>query len=254
MVIALLHLVQLACVLIWLKLDPVRMELFPSSDGTQIILECKVDLATSRLVCVAVPCLTLVSATLVSFWERNDEHPYNEPKFLSFTTMALTIIVVAFIPTFKFVVGTYKAVVMAFTVDVWAFTYIGCMFAPKMYAFVAQRFHNIGDGGAVPVNETTYSAHELNGSPDGDGSDGSAGSKNGSSASQRPDSVNGKQGKFSSKGPAREEIYLLKRISISSSPMAHRAGDGGTTEEHNFDHPVEPKFDNNSAKNLMCQT
>lgn len=44
----------------------------------------------------------------------------------------------AFLPTFKYVIGEYRAIVMAFTIDVFAFTYMVCMILPKVYVGIVR--------------------------------------------------------------------------------------------------------------------
>ena len=161
LVIAIMMLAQLISVVIWLEVDPVKVKSFHNSDSTELFLECNVELTATRLICMAIPCIVLLTAMIITFKDRNREHPYNEPKFLSFSTIALAIIVVAFIPTFKFVIGFYKSIVMAFTVDLCAYTYISCLFVPKIYALVSQ-LHGHGDvtrDNVLPEN--TCSVHQI---------------------------------------------------------------------------------------------
>ena len=73
-------------------------------------------------------CVLLIAVTVISFRERNDEHPFNEPKFLSFTAIATCITVIAFLNTYKYVVRVYRAIIMAFTTVVSAFIFIACLY------------------------------------------------------------------------------------------------------------------------------
>lgn len=160
-VVLIILLIELITVIIWIEVDPVKMKSFPNFDSTELLLECSLELSTSRLICMTFPCIVLITAMIVTFRERNIEHPYNEPKFLSFATIALTIIVVAFIPTFKYVVGIYKAIVMAFTVDLCAFTYISCIFVPKLYALVTQCYGHANVSGGIDGADNACSVHEV---------------------------------------------------------------------------------------------
>ncbi|XP_065063640.1 extracellular calcium-sensing receptor-like [Rhopilema esculentum] len=144
-VIIFVMLIELVAIIVWLSVDPVEADLFPRLGNTELFLECKLELTLSRLICIALPCVVLIISMIIAFRERDQEHLFNEPKFLSFTTIAISIIVVAFIPTFKYVVGVYKAMVMAFTVDLCAYTYIGCMFVPKIYTLMTNGY-NLGCG------------------------------------------------------------------------------------------------------------
>jgi len=92
-----------------------------------------VKFTATKLVSIFIPCIILVIATFFAFRERNGEHYFYETKFLSFTCIALCIIIIAFLPTFKYVVGTYTAFVMVFTIDVFGYTYISCVIFPKVY-------------------------------------------------------------------------------------------------------------------------
>ena len=133
-------LVQVLATIVWLTLDPVAVIKSNPSDKVEILLECNTVFTTGRMIVMLFPCILLITVTVISFRERNDEHPFNEPKFLSFTTIATCIIVIAFLPTYKYVVGIYRAIVMAFTTDVCAFTFIGCMLVPKLYTAVLLKF------------------------------------------------------------------------------------------------------------------
>ena len=159
--ITIVVLIQLLSVIIWLEVDPVKVKSFPNSDKTELFLECNVGLTATRLICMALPCVVLLIAMIIAFKDRNIEHPYNEPKFLSFSTIALAIIVVAFIPTFKYVVGLYKSIVMAFTVDLCAYTYISCMYVPKLYILVTQCSGHADVTGDNAIPDTTCSVHEI---------------------------------------------------------------------------------------------
>ena len=159
--ITIVVLIQLICVIIWLEVDPVKVEFFPNSDKTELLYECNVGLTATRLICMAIPCIVLLIAMIIAFKDRHIEHPYNEPKFLSFSTIALAIIVVAFIPTFKYVVGLYKSIVMAFTVDLCAYTYISCMFVPKLYILATQCSGHADVTGDNVIPVATCSVHEI---------------------------------------------------------------------------------------------
>jgi len=161
LVIATIMLIQLITIIVWLKIEPVKAKFFPNSEKTELRLVCNVGLTSLRLVCMTVPLIVLLISMIITFKDRNREHPYNEPKFLSFSTIALAIIVVAFIPTFQFVVGFWKSLVMAFTVDLCAFTYISCMFVPKLYSLVSQCYGHADVTVDNARPEHTCSIHEI---------------------------------------------------------------------------------------------
>ena len=139
--IAILIFVQLIIMIVWLIIDPVNVSRLrlPDDQGHQkILLQCNVDFNTCRLIATSFPCFILLIAAVAAFRERHDEHPFNEPKFVSFASIAVCIVVVAFLPTFKYVVGIYRAIVIAFTVDVCGCIFIGCLFVPKLYIMLSQ--------------------------------------------------------------------------------------------------------------------
>ena len=217
-VIALIMLMELICIVIWLEIDPVKMESFPNSEKTELFLECRVELTLTRLICMGLPCIVLIIAMIIAFRERNTNHPYNEPKFLSFATIALSIIVVAFIPTFKFVVGVYKSIVMAFTVDLCAYTYISCMFVPKIYALITQCYGHANVSGGSSVNaDNACSIHEVTRAEV---------PKNGQSDSS--DNTSTPRAKYVQKDPTATDIQLLQRdsklTSLPPSPQSDTKG------------------------------
>jgi len=130
--------IQLVTVLVWVYYDNVGHEPIKQKKNTEILLQCKVDFTAARLIATFLPCVVLIIATSCAFRERNIEHAFYEPKFLSFTCIALCIIMLAFLPTFKYVIGEYRAIVMAFTIDVFAFTYMVCMILPKVYVGIVR--------------------------------------------------------------------------------------------------------------------
>ncbi|XP_057309946.1 extracellular calcium-sensing receptor-like [Hydractinia symbiolongicarpus] len=126
-------LIELASVVAWLYIDKVQVQEFRQAGVHEIWKQCEVSFTAARLVSTFIPCIVLIIATFCAFRERNLEHSFYEPKFLSFTCIALCIIIVAFLPTFKYVVGIYKAIVMAFTMDVFGYTFMACLVLPKVY-------------------------------------------------------------------------------------------------------------------------
>ena len=129
---------QLVSVIIWLYLDNVTFELKERENKKEYFIQCQVEFTPARLVTTFIPCILLIIATFCAFRERNMEHSFYEPKFLSFTCIALCIIILAFLPTFKYVVGEYRAIVMAFTLDVFGYTFTTCMILPKVYVAIVR--------------------------------------------------------------------------------------------------------------------
>ena len=125
--------IEIIAIAVWLYLNPVKVEDFKLPDKYEKYKQCEVVFTPPRLVATFIPCVILIIATFCAFRERNIEHAFYEPKFLSFTCIALCIIIVAFLPTFKYVIGIFKPMVMAFTIDVCGFTYMSCLILPKLY-------------------------------------------------------------------------------------------------------------------------
>lgn len=114
--------------------DPVPIETQPLEAETSLAINCNFNYTPLQAVTFLVyPNLVLFVATVAAIRERSEQHSYSEAKFLNFAAIANCIVSVAFFPTYKYVVGIYKTIVMAFTMDVCAFTYIGCLMLPHLY-------------------------------------------------------------------------------------------------------------------------
>ena len=129
---------QLVSVIMWIYLDNVSFELKERENKQEHFIQCQVEFTPARLITTFIPCILLIIATSYAFRERNTEHSFYEPKFLSFTCIALCIIILAFLPTLKFVVGEYRAIVMAFTIDVFGYTFTISMILPKVYVAIVR--------------------------------------------------------------------------------------------------------------------
>ena len=129
-------LLELSSAVVWMQIDKDPFILIPATNKKENWLECPIEFTGSRLVCTFIPCIFLIIATFTAFRERNTEHPFYEPKFLSFTCIAFCIIVVAFNTTYNYVRDTYKANLMAFTIDVFGYTYLSCLILPKVYVLI----------------------------------------------------------------------------------------------------------------------
>ncbi|PFX32807.1 Extracellular calcium-sensing receptor [Stylophora pistillata] len=106
---------------------------FQNQDDNTRLLECFESFTASHIISVCYPVSVLVLATLLAFRERRLTENFNESKSMSFSTIALCILLVAFIPTYRFVVGNNRTLVVAFTLFVAAFACMGCIFIPKLY-------------------------------------------------------------------------------------------------------------------------
>ena len=148
-----LILLELVSVIAWLYIDSSDVTQTQPGDKKEIWLQCQVDFTAARLVSTFIPCIVLIIATFCAFRERNMEHSFYEPKFLSFTCIALCIIIVAFLPTFKYVLGIYKSIVMAFTIDVFGYTYMACLILPKVYVVLVRHRHDDTEVSARPQHQ-----------------------------------------------------------------------------------------------------
>ena len=115
-------------------LDPISISTQPLEIETSLALNCSFDYTVFQAVAYLVyPNLVLLITTVAAIRERSQRQLYSEAKFLNFAAIANCILSVAFFPTYKYVVGIYKTIVLAFTMDVCAFTYIGCLMLPHLY-------------------------------------------------------------------------------------------------------------------------
>ncbi|XP_066913506.1 metabotropic glutamate receptor 3-like [Clytia hemisphaerica] len=142
-VLFLFVLLELASIVAWIYLDDKQIREFRTPGIHLIEKQCEVEFTAARLVSTFIPCIILIIATFCAFRERNADHSFYEPKFLSFSCIALCIIIVAFLPTFRYVDGVYKAVVLAFTMNVFGFTFIACLILPKVYVGIIRKKRGI---------------------------------------------------------------------------------------------------------------
>jgi len=139
LVLFMFFLLELVSVIAWLYVDGNQLKENRDDDKHVIWKQCEVEFTAARLVSTFIPCIILIIATFCAFRERNADHSFYEPKFLSFSCIALCIIIVAFLPTFRYVVGIYKAIVLAYTMNVFGFTFLACLILPKVYVGVIRK-------------------------------------------------------------------------------------------------------------------
>lgn len=133
---------QLILVTVRQCINPSAVHFLNQEDGTRL-LECKQEFQISRIITIAFPCAVLIIATFISFKERNQTENFNEAKFISFTTILLGIILIAFIPTYRYVVGVSRILVVTFTFFITAFSCMGCLFLPKLYIILLHPERNV---------------------------------------------------------------------------------------------------------------
>lgn len=126
-------LVELITVIIFLYLRPINVTQFTFPGEFDIWLQCNNDFTSSRILIVSIPVIFLLIATIQAFRERGIQTSFHDAKFLNFACIASCLVTLAFLPTYKYVVGFYKDIVVAFIADLIAFILIGCLVLPKFY-------------------------------------------------------------------------------------------------------------------------
>lgn len=125
-------LLQAVLIIAW-QATSLSVARFQNQDDNTRLLECYESFPVSHIIAFCFPIVVLVLATLLAFRERRLPDNFNEAKSMSFSTIALCILLVAFIPTYRFVVGNNRILVVAFTLFVAVFACMGCVFIPKLY-------------------------------------------------------------------------------------------------------------------------
>ncbi|XP_047145663.1 extracellular calcium-sensing receptor isoform X1 [Hydra vulgaris] len=138
-----LLIVELCTITAWVSIDGDRLSLDNKENQSIYLIEkrCVMVLTAGRLVSIFIPFILIIAATFCTLRERNKEHTFYEPKFLSFGSIALCIVVVAFLPTYVYVSDDFRGVVMAFTTNILGFTFIACLVLPKVYVGQARFRH-----------------------------------------------------------------------------------------------------------------
>lgn len=127
-----LLLLQTILIIAWQVTSPSAARYQNQEDGIRL-LECIEGFAVAQITAIAYPIVILALATLIAFRERHLQDNFNEAKTRSFSTLALCIVLVAFTPTYYYVMGSNRVFVIAFTLFVAAFACMGCLFVPKIY-------------------------------------------------------------------------------------------------------------------------
>ena len=144
--IGVLLFLQAILIIAWQATSP-SVAHFQNQDNLRL-LECLEAFAATQLIATAYPIVILALATFIAFRERHLPDNFNEAKLRSFSTLALCIVLVAFIPTYYYVVRNNRIFVVAFTLFVAAFACMGCMFVPKLYIMYFRPETNV-----VPTNQ-----------------------------------------------------------------------------------------------------
>lgn len=158
--IGVLLLLQAILIIAWQATSP-SVAHFQNQDNLRL-LECLEAFAAAQLIAIAYPIIILVIATFIAFRERHQPDNFNEAKLRSFSTLALCIVMVAFIPTYYYVVGNNRIFVVAFTLFVAAFACMSCMFIPKLYIIYFRPETNVAPTNQESVgNNVTHLASSF---------------------------------------------------------------------------------------------
>lgn len=130
--VGVLLLPQIIFIIVW-QATSLSVARFQNQEDSTRLLECYESFPASHIIAAFYPIAILVLATFLAFRERHIPDNFNEAKSISFSTLALCILLVAFIPTYRYVVGSNRILVIAFTLFVAAFACMGCLFIPKLY-------------------------------------------------------------------------------------------------------------------------
>jgi len=132
LVVGVVVLLQAVLIIAW-QATSLSVARYQNQDDNTRLLECYESLPAAHIIAFCFPIVVLVLATLLAFRERSLSDNFNEAKWMSFSTIALCILLVAFIPTYRFVVGNNRILVIAFTLFFAVFACMGCVFIPKLY-------------------------------------------------------------------------------------------------------------------------
>ena len=130
--VCILVFLQSLLIILWQSTLPSVAHYINEFDNARL-LECREEYPVLRILATVFPLIVLAVATLIAFRERNLPENFNEAKFISFASIALCIVVIAFFPTYRYVRGISKVIVVTFTSFTAAFSCMGCIFIPKMY-------------------------------------------------------------------------------------------------------------------------
>ena len=127
---------ELVLAVILLYFNPIEVIYFTFSDSFDKWLQCDTDFTNALSGLAIIPVVVLLVATVNAFKEKDFKTAGKESKFVSFATIATCLVTLAFLPTFKYAVGYYKAVVLVFAIDLVGFIHIGCLIIPKVYGAI----------------------------------------------------------------------------------------------------------------------
>ena len=106
--------------------------------------ECNFKSDTPRMdILLYISCFVIfVGSLILSFMGRNINENYNEGKFLAFQTIAMHIVIVAFIPTIMLLEGPVLSGAWAVTTVIMCFIVLIVLFTPKLYIIIYRPYKN----------------------------------------------------------------------------------------------------------------
>ncbi|XP_028404962.1 extracellular calcium-sensing receptor-like [Dendronephthya gigantea] len=149
---------QLLLVGVWFLTDTPEVTYLKTSQALHI-RECNSSWTAGRFVATGFPLVVLFLATAFAFKERDDRKNHSEAKYLSFCTISMCILLIAFFPTYRFAQGMTTSIVIATTSLVGALAVSGCIILPKVYILVVQPERNVPEEERERSHNTVSSAH-----------------------------------------------------------------------------------------------
>lgn len=150
---------QLVLIAIWCTIHAPAAHTVQENEASQLRV-CDAHWSAAQFIAYAFPLLMLVMATAFAFKERDDRANHSEAKYISFCTISLCILLIAFFPTYRFVRGVTTSIVIATTSLVGAFAVIGCVILPKVYILLVHPQRNV-PGNQRSNEPTVSSAHTV---------------------------------------------------------------------------------------------
>lgn len=158
---------QLLFIGIWFLTDTPVVQVVKDTEAMHL-RQCNTNWSAARFIATGFPLFVLFVATIFAFKERDNRTNHSEAKYMSFCTISLCILLIAFFPTYRFVKGITTTIVIATTSIIGAFAVIGCIILPKVYILIWRPDSN------VPEHErssdpTVSSAHTAGSHPGSSG-------------------------------------------------------------------------------------
>ena len=152
--------IQAALVTAWMFIDNTPTELIFSK--YEYLVHCKIQFTILRIVAIVFPFVVLLTTTIQTVPDRNMNYKHGEPKFLTFTCLAMCIISAAYIITVNQVVGVFQDMVIIFTAIGYGYAYIACMMLPRLYV----AYTTVETENKEGVDNEGYQSNDYQDNPD----------------------------------------------------------------------------------------